>query len=170
MPTTGELNWFLELHNDSNPNAGPEFANISFNVMTDYPVGSGPGQHPRIQCRLMGGPDTAIQTLYITADGKTSGGNASLAGLPLLLDHWYDFLLHVKLDPVSGIFEWFLDGNLVYSNLSVPTLYSRPAGYVSPSYTSLTVPNYRLHATWPSTIFLGPLCVAKSKADALAAF
>jgi len=86
---------------------------------------------------------------------------------PLLYDHWYEILLHVKLDPVAGIVEWFLDGALLYSNLSIGTLYQRSAGT---SVVNLTVPNYRLHAPWPSTIFVGPLGIAKDKASALAAF
>ena len=158
QPTTGEFNWVLELHNDSNPNAGPEYANLAWNVMTDYPVVNGAvGQNPFLRLRIMGGPDAAIQTVLVP-------------GPKLALDHWYEFLAHVKLDPVNGIVEWFLDGATVYSNLSIPTLYTRPAGFVSPSYTSLTLPNYRLHAPWNSTVYVGPLAVGPTQSSVANAF
>ena len=168
QPTTGELNWFLELHNDSNANAGPEKANISFGVLTDYPVGTGVGKNPRLRCRLMGGPDSAIQTVYVFENGV---GAANAPGIPLKFDHWYELLIHVKLHPTAGIFEWWTDGALAYSNLDIPTLYSRPAGYVNPSYTSLTADNYRLHVTgWSSTIYMGPLAVGPDQNSVQQAF
>jgi len=57
-----------------------------------------------------------------------------------------------------------------YSNLKIPTLFTRPKGYLSPSYTTLTVPNYRLHAPWNSTIYVGPLAVGSSQVSVLNAF
>jgi hypothetical protein len=92
---------------------------------------------------------------------------------PLLVwDHWYQILLHIKWAPSGGIFEWYLDNfnTPFYSNLNIPTLYTRPAGYVSPSYTSLTGDNYRLDAPWNSTIYLGPLVVGSTSSSVLNAF
>lgn len=149
--TTGEWNWLLEFHN-GDPSPGP--SEIVFGVLTDYPVTALPGLNPRLQMRLATG-------------SKSSPVFTSREAQPLLFDHWYEFLLHVKLDPAAGILEWFLDGATMYSNLNVQTLFSFPSG---PDKVSLTVCNYRLHATWPATIFMGPLAIAKTKADALAAF
>lgn len=150
-PTTGEWNWFLELHKDKT--TGP--SEVTFDVLTDYPVTVLPGLNPRLRMRLAYGIESGPSFVY-----KESP--------PLQLDHWYDFLLHERLHPLSGTLEWFLDGQLMYSNLNVPTLFTHADGTVS--QVSLTVANYRLHATWPSTILVGPLCIAKTKADALAAF
>jgi len=56
---------------------------------------------------------------------------------------------------MSGTFEWFLDNpNTPYdSNLSIPLLYTQPLGFVSPSYTFVTLANYPWHAPWYSTIY-----------------
>lgn len=151
QPTTGEWNWILELHKDKT--TGP--SEVTFDVLTDYPVTSSPGANPRLRLRLAYGNESSPTFVYKEAP-------------QLLYDHWYEFLVHEKLDPTAGILEWFLDGQLLYSNLSVPTLFTHADGSVS--QVNLTIPNYRLHATWPSTFFIGPLCIAADKASALAAF
>jgi hypothetical protein len=163
QPTTGEWNWFLEFHNDSNPlpSCSREFANLSFDVKTDDPVQSGVvgTQNVRMALRIMGGDDCAPNIVWVD-------------GPPLQWDHWYEMLLHIKWDPSDGIFEWYLDdfNAPYYSNLDIPTLYLRPCEFVNPSYTSLTLDNYRLHAPWNSTIYLGPLVVGSSKTSVLNAF
>jgi hypothetical protein len=162
-PTTGEWNWFLEFHNDSSPLPGcaKEFANISLDVKTDDPIVSGVvgTKNPRMAMRIMGGNDCAPNIVWVD-------------GPPLQWDHWYEILLHIKWDPKRGIVEWYLDNFNApyYSNLKIPTLFTRPKGYVSPSYTTLTVPNYRLHAPWNSTIYLGPLVVGSTKRSVVDAF
>lgn len=162
-PTTGEWNWFLEFHNDSSPlpPCAKEFANISLDVRTDDSPQSGVvgTQNPRLAMRIMGGNDCTPNIVWVD-------------GPPLQWDHWYAIILHIKWDPKRGILEWFLDNSEVpyYSNRKIPTLFSRPKGYVSPSYTNLTMPNYRLHATWNSTIYLGPLAVGSTRSAVLNAF
>jgi hypothetical protein len=155
QPTTGQWNWFLEFHNDSNPvpSCAKEDANIALDVKTDDPVQPGlvGTQNVRLAARIMGGNDCAPIIEWVN-------------GPPLVRDHWYEMLLHIKWSPSGGIFEWYVD-NLntpYYSNLHIATLFLRPAGYVSPSYTSLTVGNYRMHASWNSTIYLGPLVVGST--------
>lgn len=163
QPTTGEWNWFLEFHNDSSPlpRCAQEFANVAMDVKTDDPVQTGVvgTQNVRMALRIMGGDDCAPNVVWVNG--------------PLLVwDHWYEMLLHIKWDSSCGIFEWYLD-NLntpYYSNLKIPTLYTRPTWYVSPSYTSLTLPNYRWHAPWNSTIYLGPLVVGSTQSSVLNAF
>lgn len=162
-PTTGEWNWFLVFHNDSNPTPGcaKEYGNISLDVKTDDPVASGVigTNNARIALRIMGGDDCSPNIVWVN-------------GPPLLWDHWYEMLLHIKWDPKHGIVEWYLDNFSApyYSNLKIPTLFTRPKGYVSPSYTTLTLPNYRLHAPWNSTIYVGPLVVGSTRSSVLNGF
>jgi hypothetical protein len=163
QPTTGEWNWFLEFHNDSSPLPGcaKEFANVALTVRTsDSPeIGAIGTNNVRMALRIMGGNDCAPNIVWVD-------------GPPLQWDHWYEILLHIKWSPSSGIVEWYLDNSSspYYSNLKIPTLYARPSGYVSPSYTTLTLPSYRLHASWSSTIYIGPLVVGSSERSVLNAF
>jgi len=163
VPTSGEWNWFLEFHNDSSPlpSCAKEFANISLDVKTDDPPESGVAgaKNARMAMRIMGGNDCA--PIIVWVDGPQ-----------LQWDHWYEILLHIKWDPKRGIVELYLDNfnSPYYTNLKIPTLFTRPKGYVSPSYTTLTIPNYRLHAPWNSTIYIGPLAVGSSKNAVLNAF
>jgi hypothetical protein len=162
-PTTGEWNWFLVFHNDSSPMPGcaKEYGNISLDVKTDDLVVSGVigTKNPRIALRIMGGDDCSPNTVWVD-------------GPPLQWDHWYEMLLRIKWDPKGGIVEWYLDNFSApyYSNLKIPTLFTRPKGYVSPSYTTLTLCSYRLHASWNSTIYVGPLIVGSTKSSVLNAF
>jgi hypothetical protein len=162
-PTTGEWNWFLEFHNDSNPvpRCAKEYANISLDVKTDDTPQSGVAgtKNARMAMRIMGGNDCDPSIVWVD-------------GPQLQWDHWYEILLHVKWDPRRGIAEWYVDNfsTPYYSELKIPTLFTRPKGYVSPSYTTLTVPNYRLHAPWNSTIYFGPLAVGSAKSAVLNAF
>jgi len=162
-PTTGEWNWFLEFHNDSNPqpSCAKEFANISLDVKIDDAVQTGVvgKNNARMALRIMGGKDCTPNIVWVD-------------GPPLQWDHWYEILLRIKWDTNKGIVEWYLDdfSSPYYSNRKIPTLYTRPPGYVSPSYTSLTVPNYRLHAPWNSTIYVGPLAIGSSRSSVLNAF
>jgi hypothetical protein len=119
QPTTGEWNWFLVFHNDSNPlpSCAREYGNISLDIKTDGLVlrGAVGKQNVRLAARITGGNDCSPETVWVD-------------GPKLVLDHWYKILLHVKWDPNSGIFEWFVDDLLKprYSNLNIPTLFTRP--------------------------------------------
>ncbi len=155
-PTTGEWNWFLVFHNDSNPvpSCAQEVGNVSLDVKTDGRVERGVvgTENVRLALRITGGNDCSPNIVWV--DGPR-----------LVLDHWYKLLLHIKWDPSSGVIEWYLDNfsKPYYSNLNIPTLYTRPSGYVSPSYTSLTEANYRWDAPWSSTIYFGPLVVGATR-------
>lgn len=163
QPTAGEWNWFLEFHNDSNPqpSCSKEFANISLDVKTDDLVRAEAAgtKNVRLAARVMGGNDCDPKIVW--ADGPA-----------VERDHWYELLLHIKWDSRKGVFEWYVDdfSTPVYSNKKIGTLFTRPKGFVSPSYTSLTVPNYRLHAPWSSTIYVGPLAVGSTKSAVVNAF
>jgi len=163
QPTTGEWNWILEFHNDTNraPECAHELANVALDVRTDGRVESGVvgRRNARLAMRIMGGDDCRPNVEWV--DGPR-----------LVLDHWYELLLHVRWDPVDGSVEWYVD-NLkkpLYANSHIPTLYTRPGSFISPSYTSLTLTNYRLHAPWNSTIYLGPLTVGSTRESVLGAF
>jgi hypothetical protein len=166
QPTTGEWNWFLVFHNDSNPlpSCAQEYANVALTVKTDDPVASGVvgTRNVRIAMRIMGGNDCNPTILWVD-------------GAPLVRDHWYEILMHIKWSANSGVVEWYLDNfsSPYYSTLhipNIPTLFTRPAGFVSPSYTSLTLTDYRMHAPWNSTLYFGPLVVGPSKESVSNAF
>jgi hypothetical protein len=163
VPTTGEWNWFLVFHNDSSalPSCAKEYGDISLDVKTDDPVVSGVigTKNVRIALRIMGGDDCSPNLVWVN-------------GPPLQWDHWYEMLLHIKWNPKGGIVEWYLDNMSApyYSNRKIPTLFTRPKGYVSPSYTTLTLCNYRMHAPWNSTIYVGPLTVGSSRSSVLSAY
>jgi hypothetical protein len=163
VPTTGDWNWFLVFHNDSDPlpRCAKEYGNISLDVKTDDPVVSGATgkNNVRMALRIMGGDDCSPNMVWVD-------------GPPLQWDHWYEMLLHTKWDPTGGIVEWYLDNMSApyYSNLKIPTLFTRPKGYLSPSYTTLTLCNYRMHAPWNSTTYVGPLIVGSTRSSVLSAY
>jgi len=142
------------------PSCAKEFANISLDVKTDDPPQSGVvgTKNVRIALRIMGGNSCAPNIVWWTVlpSSGITGMTCSCIS--------------------SGIQGWdrgvYLDNSSVpfYSNRKIPTLFTRPKGYVSPSYTSLTVPNYRLHAPWSSTIYVGPLAVGSTQSSVLSAF
>jgi len=145
--TPGEWNFIADWHNDNGyrkfaqvPN---EYSNLCWLVRT-YPRVTGP---PRIGMRIMGGLSTAPRTVHVN-------------GPVLRTRHWYDFLVRTvwSPDPSRGYVEWWLDGKRLYSH-HVATLYTRPDG--SLSVVNFYEVNYRLHASWDSTIYydgtrLGP--------------
>jgi len=64
--------------------------------------------------------------------------------------------MHIKWDSARGVFEWYLDDFDIpyYSNLNIPTRQT----------------NYRLHAPWNSTIYLGSVLVSSTRSSVLNAF
>src|ERR1700674_5582242 len=68
-PTTGEWNWFMVFHNDSNPMPGcaKEYGNISLAVKTDDLVVSGVigTKNLRIALRIMGGDDCSPNIVWV---------------------------------------------------------------------------------------------------------
>jgi Polysaccharide lyase len=145
--TPGEWNLFVEWHDDEGwqkyPEISFEYANLVWMIRTPPRIKRG----ARVGMRIMGGPSTSPRTVHVNGPFLRTG-------------HWYDFLAHTvwSPDPNHGLVEWWLDGKLLYSR-HVPTLYTRPDGTVSTVYFGEY--NYRLHASWNSTIYfdgtrLGP--------------
>ena len=79
-PTTGEWNWFLEFHNDSNsqPPCTKEYANVAMDVKTDDLVQSGVvgTQNVRMAVRVMGGDGCAPKTVWV--DGSLCSGTTGM--------------------------------------------------------------------------------------------
>lgn len=73
---------------------------------------------------------------------------------PLRRNHWYDVLIHAVWSPNSdvGLVQWWLDGKLMYS-AHVADLWQQPNGSVD--HPQFELNNYRLHASWPSTVYYG---------------
>jgi len=145
--TPGEWNLFVEWHDDEGwqkyAEISFEYANLVWMIRTPPRIKRG----ARVGMRIMGGPATSPSTVHVNGPFLRTG-------------HWYDFLAHTiwSPDPNQGLVEWWLDGKLLYSR-HLPTLYTRPDGTVSKVYFGEY--NYRLHASWNSTIYfdgtrLGP--------------
>ncbi len=154
-PTTGNWNILVSHHNDSGYQAyscSQELANVILDVVTDYPVTDAVGQNPRLKMRVMGGATCSPQTNWYDLGS-------------LDLDHWYDVLYQVTWSPSesAGQVNVWLDGTELVAHRG-PTLYTRPNG--STSYTFLDLVNYRLHASWNSTIYFGTVKIGASQAAA----
>jgi hypothetical protein len=70
----------------------------------------------------------------------------------LLIDHWYDIVLHVywSSDPSRGHVQWWLDGTKIL-DVATPTLYQRYDGTLSYG-ENIDFDNYRLWANWSSAV------------------
>jgi Polysaccharide lyase len=109
-----------------------------------------PGTQPRLFIQIPGGS-------YATYP-------ASFFPLPLnslILDHWYDVVLHTYWSPdaTKGWVQWWLDGTKIL-DVHTPTLYKRTDGTLSYA-ENLGAFNYRLWASWASSVdfdeeYVGP--------------
>jgi hypothetical protein len=149
--TPGEWNIFAEWHDDKGwqkfHEIPFEYANLVWMIRTPPRIQRG----ARIGMRIMGGPATAPRTVH--ANG------------PLLrTGRWYDFLAYTiwSPDPTKGWVEWWLDGKRIYSH-HLATLYTRPDGTVSTVYFGEY--NYRLHASWNSTIYFDGTRLGRTRAS-----
>jgi hypothetical protein len=127
-------------------------ANVVLDVVTDYPVVANVGgKNPRLKLRVMGGATCSPQTTWYNLG-------------TLRFDHWYDLLYEIAWSPGSsaGRISAWVDGTRKVSYRG-PTLYSRPDG--TTSYTFLDLLNYRLHASWNSTIYFGKVLIGASRAS-----
>jgi hypothetical protein len=105
---------------------------------------------------VLGGPDTCPlnDSTSWTYDGSH----------PLVYNHWYDMLFHVIWSPSSstGLIEWWKDGALMLS-AHTPTLWQRPDG--STDVTEFELNNYRIHATWNSTVYYGRTAIGPTQSS-----
>jgi hypothetical protein len=103
-----------------------------------------------------GTPGSNSRLFLQVPGGHTSCGAACVkrffpfASNSLLIDHWYDMVLHVVWSPVNGYVQWWVDGQKMV-DASTPTEYVRSDGTWSYA-ASLGLYNYRLWADWPSSV------------------
>jgi Polysaccharide lyase len=103
-----------------------------------------PGTNPRLFLQVPG--------------GSTSCGTACLdrifpfASNSLLVNHWYDFVLHMVWDasPTVGYVQWWVDGTKMVDK-HTSTLYKRSDGTWSYG-ESMGLYNYRHWASWASAV------------------
>lgn len=81
----------------------------------------------------------------------------------LILDHWYDVVLHVSWSATSGWVQWWLDGALVL-DVHTPTLYTRIDGTLSYG-ENIDLLDYRLWASFASSIDFDELYVGPTQAS-----
>ena len=150
--TPGEWNWLGEHHNDPGYKAfvsagriTSEFPELCWGVETKRQLANGT-VGPQIFMRIWAGQDNTSE------NPKQSPPLYVYTKVPLLANHWYDFLVRVvwSPDPNVGVVEWWLDGNLVFSQHHA-TLWQRPDGSVD--VVNFELNNYRVHANWDSTVF-----------------
>ncbi|HLG90678.1 MAG TPA: heparin lyase I family protein, partial [Candidatus Saccharimonadales bacterium] len=152
IPTTGEWNWLVEWHTDNKTQvAGGNSTGMS--VLTDYPVTTSPGQNPRLRLRNTSGSPSNPTYNYFTLPSNS-----------LLYSHWYDSVYHIiwSTNPNIGLIEWWLDGQQIASYRGA-TLYTNSDGTLS--YNNFGLYNYRLHATWNSTVQFRKVIIGPSAAS-----
>jgi hypothetical protein len=153
--TPGTQNAILEFHVDSKTEADAKATGgvTAYSTMIDIeaegPSCSGkpawcstPGTNPRLFLQVPGGP--------------TSCGNACLkrffpfAANSLLIDHWYDMVLHIIWSETSGYVQWWVDGQKMV-DVHTPTEYIRSDGTFSYA-NGWGLYNYRHWANWVSSV------------------
>ena len=101
-----------------------------------------PGTNPRLFLQVPGGATscgTACQKRFFPFPSDS-----------LLVDHWYDMVLHIVWSPTAGYVQWWVDGQKMV-DVSTPTEYVRSDGTWSYA-DSLGLYNYRHWAAWSSSV------------------
>jgi Polysaccharide lyase len=101
-----------------------------------------PGTNPRLFLQVPGGPTscgTACQKRFFPFPKNS-----------LLVDHWYDMVLHMVWSPTVGYVQWWVDGQKMV-DVATPTEYVRSDGTWSYG-DSLGLYNYRHWAAWASSV------------------
>jgi Polysaccharide lyase len=136
-PTSGDWNFFQVWHLDdqTGQDSGGVARSPGFAVDTWH-------GGPKIKLRWASGSNRAPR-LYNWFDRKR-----------LKLGHWYDEFVGVtwSCNRSQGRVRWWQDGRLL-KDRTMQTLYSRSDG--SCGYVGFGLYNYRLHASWNSTIYFG---------------
>ena len=153
--TPGTQNSVFEFHVDEKTVADakaagqPNAYSINMAIASDGSGCSGtpalctsPGTNPRLYLQVPGGP--------VALPASESSKRYYMPSNSLLLDHWYDIVLHIFWSPVNGHVEWWVDGAKQADALT-PTEYVRRDGtYSYGEYIQFN--NYRYWATWPSSV------------------
>jgi Polysaccharide lyase len=100
-----------------------------------------PGTNPRLFLQVPGGP---------TSNPESAKRFFPFAPNSLLVNHWYDMVLHIVWSPTNGYIQWWVDGQKMV-DVNTPTEYVRSDGTWSYA-ESLGIYNYRLWANWSSSV------------------
>ena len=153
--TPGTQNALFEFHvdqrteADAKANGGVTAYSTIIDIKADGPSCSGspawcgtPGTNPRLFLQVPGGPTscgTACQKRIYPFPSNS-----------LLINHWYDMVLHMVWSPTQGSVQWWVDGQKMV-DVATPTEYVRSDGTWSYA-TGLGLYNYRHWASWPSSV------------------
>jgi len=160
-PTSGDWNWLVEHHNDSNykpfVNSGIltwEYPELVWGVNTKAKLPDGT-EVIKLFMRVWGGDDTHPGKPTIIYQDS-----------PLAFNHWYDMLTHVvwSHDGQKGQVEWWLDGKLLFSQHTA-TLWQRPDGTID--HVNFEFTNYRLHSDMNSTVYYSQVKLGPSRNSVL---
>jgi hypothetical protein len=100
-----------------------------------------PGTNPRLFLQVPGGP---------TSNPQSAKRFFPFPKNSLLVDHWYDMVLHMVWSPTVGYVQWWVDGQKMV-DVATPTEYVRSDGTWSYG-ASLGLYNYRPWAPWASSV------------------
>jgi hypothetical protein len=156
LATPGTQNALMEFHvdskseSDAKSHGGGTAYSTEFNIKADGTSCSGspaycttPGTNPRLFIQVPGGP---------TSNPHSAARFYPFASNSLLVDHWYDMVLHMVWDasPSVGYVQWWVDGTKML-DVHTPTLYARSDGTWSYAQ-SMGLYNYRHWANWSSAV------------------
>jgi hypothetical protein len=99
------------------------------------------GTNPRLFLQVPGGP---------TSNPQSAKRFFPFPKNSLLVDHWYDMVLHMVWSPTVGYVQWWVDGQKMV-DVATPTEYVRSDGTWSYG-ASLGLYNYRPWAPWASSV------------------
>jgi hypothetical protein len=167
QPTPGTQNTVFEFHVDDKSAADAQAHGYTGAYSLELGV-QGQG-NPGALCpgspMLCSSPGTQPRLFMQIPGGSYASYPPSFFPLPinsLLLDHWYDVVLHVywSADPAKAWVQWWLDGSKIL-DVHTPTLYKRTDGTLSYG-ENIDHLNYRLWATWASSIDFDELYVGQT--------
>jgi Polysaccharide lyase len=146
-PTSGDWNFFQVWHLDDQTGRDSGGVARSPGFTVDTSKGG-----PKIKLRWASGSNRAPR-LYDWFDRTR-----------LKRGHWYDELMRVtwSCNASQGRVQWWQDGRL-FKDRTMQTLYSRSDG--SCGYVGFGLYNYRVHATWKSTIYFGAVKIGPTRAS-----
>jgi hypothetical protein len=152
--TSGEWNWLFEAHDN---NDYQNFSNVCEDNTGLTVVQYSGDPYPYLGLRVDGGLDSC------PFDDGSDVWTYDSAN-PLQYNHWYDIVFHIIWSPSSttGLFEWWKDGQQMMSR-HMGTLWLRPDG--STDHVSLMLNNYRLQASWNSTVYYSKTLVGPTQAS-----
>ena len=153
--TPGTQNSILEFHVDQRTEADAKAhgGGTAYSTIIDIQAQGATCSGSPAWC---GTPGTSPRLFLQVPGGKTSCGTNCVkrfypfANNSLLVDHWYDFVLHIVWSPTVGHVQWWVDGQKML-DVSTPTEYVRSDGTWSYA-DSLGLYNYRHWASWSSSV------------------